>query len=220
MSDASFERHGEKQRGHEPHSRAHLTIHFTRWLAVSVLMAWTAPFIVISLLAALLGGLGVSMEDFREIVVSFASAEREAWTFAKSAWAIYAAVLGAGVLIWRVFSAAPAQRLLDVATRRIAASAAVVFEPTVKRLERLSPPAQAAVAMILAVAAITGAILFVNTHATTNGSRYLPAPTPMPKPVPSAALLLPSGAIRTGEALIEMRGDNTFVVRFRSETAK
>ena len=217
MSNASFHQYGGKQQGHEPHSRV---LRFTRWLALTLLMAWTGPFIVIALLAALLGGLGVSIGDFRESVVSFASAEPAAWTFAKHAWTVYAVVFGAGVLIWRVFSAAPVQRLLDVATRRIAASAAVVFEPTVKRLERLSPPAQAAVAMILAVAAITGAILFVNTHATTNGSRYLPAPTPIPKPVPSAALLLPSGAIRTGEALIEMRGDNTFVVRFRSETAK
>ena len=221
MSNASFEQHGEIHQGHEPDSRVLLTIRFTRWLALSLLMAWTGPFIVIALLAALLGGLGVSIGDFRESVVSFASAEPAAWIVAKRAWTNYAVVLGACVLIWRVLSAAPVQRLLDVATRRIAASAAAVFEPTVKRLERLPPPAQAAVALFLAVAAITtGAIMFVNTHATANGIRYLPPPTPMPKPVPSAALMLPSGAIRTGEALIEMRGDNTFVVRFRSETAK
>ena len=217
MRNASFEQHGEKQQGHEPHSRV---LPFARWLAMSVLMAWTGPFIVISLLAALLSGLGVSMEDFRESVVSFASAEREAWTFAKSAWAIYAAVLGAGVLIWRVFSAAPVQRLLAVVTRRIAASAAAVFEPAVERLERLSPAAQTGVSLFLIVPAILGAIMFLNTHATTNGGRYPPPSTPMPKPVPSAALMLPSGAIRSGEAMIEMRGDNTFVVQFKSETAK
>ena len=217
MSNASFHQYGGKQQGHEPHS---CVLRFTRWLALTLLMAWTGPFIVISLLAALLGGLGVSIGDFRESVVSFASAEPAAWTFAKHAWTVYAVVFGAGVLIWRVFSAAPAQRLLDVATRRIAASAAVGFEPTVKRLERLPPPAQAAVALFLAVAAITGAIMFVNTHATTDGSRYPPPKAPMPKPVPSAALMLPGGAIRSGEALIEMHGDDTFVVQFKSDVEK
>ena len=129
-------------------------------------------------------------------------------------------MLGAGVLIWRVFSAAPVQRLLDVATRRIAASAAVVFEPAVERLERLPPAQQAAVALFLALVPIMGAVMFVDTHATANGIRYLSPPTPMPKPVPSAALMLPSGAIRSGEAMIEMHGDDTFVVQFRFETAK
>ena len=220
MSDASFEQHGEIHQGHEPHSRVLLTIRFTRWLALSLLLAWTGPFILIALLAALLSGLGVSMEDIRESVVSFASAEPAAWIVAKRAWTNYAVVLGACVLIWRVLSAAPVQRLQDVATRRIAASAAVVFEPTVERLERLPPPAQAAVALFLAVAAITGAIMFVNTHATTDGSRYPPPKAPMPKPVPSAALMLPGGAIRSGEALIEMHGDDTFVVQFKSDVEK
>ena len=74
------------------------------------------------------------------------------------------------------------------------------------------------------VPAILGAIMFVNTHATTHattdGSRYPPPKTPMPEPVPSAALMLPGGAIRSGDAMIEMRGDDTFVVQFRSEAAK
>ena len=217
MSDASFHQSGEKQQGDESHSRF---TRFTRWLALSLLMAWTGPYIMIALLAAVLGGLGVSIGDFRESVVSSASAEPAAWIVAKRAWTNYAVVLGACVLIWRVLSAAPVQRLLDVATRRIAASAAAVFEPTVERLERLPPAARTAVALFLIVPAILGAIMFVNTHATTNGIRYLPAPTPMPKPVPSAALMLPGGAIRSGEAMIEMHGDDTFVVQFRSETAK
>ena len=62
--------------------------------------------------------------------------------------------------------------------------------------------------------------MFVNTHATTDGSRYPPPKAPMPKPVPSAALMLPGGAIRSGEALIEMHGDDTFVVQFKSDVEK
>ena len=223
MSNEAFHQHGEKHQRYEPHSRVLRVLRFTRWLAVSLLMAWTGPFIVIALLAALpaalLGMLGGSIGDFREIVVSIASAGPAVWSVAKGVWTTCATVFGAGILIWRVFSAAPVERLLDAVTRRIAASAAVVFEPAVERLERLPRAAQASVVLPLAVAAIAGAIMFVNAHPAINGSSVLPPPTPLPIPktASSAALMLASGAIRTGEAMIEMREDETFVVKFKSD---
>ncbi len=188
-----------------------------RWIAATLGMAWLAPFAVVAIVAALCSLFGVTTSGVRLNVVGLASLEAGEWASVGVSWNAFVWACGIAVVTWRVWNARPVRAKREaLATRFADGFGAVtdrVVEPLVTRFEGLPRSAQVGAV----VAGMVAFFLFLAAGLPSHQRSAVPvAPTKMPVPPSSAALLLPGGLVRSGDVSVQQQGRDTYVVVFKA----
>ena len=200
----------------QPPSRAWLLLH---WAFTTAVVAWLAPYAVIALVAAICGLFGVTTDGVRMNVVGLATFRSDEWSAVGFFWRAFVWSSGGAVVLWRTCNSWVVRTKLAALNARFVPfvrfgdAAERVLDPFVARLERLPRAVQAGIFVV-------GMATFLLCLASLPSSERPQRPAvpmsvaPMPAPQPSAALVLPGGLIRSGDATVQQRDRDTYVVTF------